>query len=182
METFAHPRKFVRNPGYRDDRAQVTAALDLNAIDAPIRGIISAFNVLPYCYTLQCCYGHFLHATQCDPHNMEPVPACDVGPVEYRIAYLALCIEDSTPGLRLRTLLEGVPAIDNKYVQFGSPGWFWEQRLNSYALQVEPERFRDRDVATIEHREALRVQDVRDLFFERLKEVVETSSGEFGAA
>jgi hypothetical protein len=182
METWAQPRKLVDNPGYRDDREQVLAALDLNAVDSPIRGVITAFSKLPYCHTLQCCYGHFVHAAQKDPYNIERLPLRDIGSVEYRIAYIALCIEDSPPGLHLRSLLEGITEIDTQYVQFGSPEWFWNQHLNSYSLQVEPELWMDRDVAVIEYQEALRVQEVRDLFFERLSEAVETSSLKFGVA
>ncbi len=172
METFAPAQPFVHNPGYRDDSQQVKAALDLNAVDAPIRVIITAYNKLHYCCTLQCCYGHFLHAMQSEPHNLERLPAHNVGPVHYRIAYLALCLEDSAPGLRLRSLLERVPEIGAGYIQFGSPKWFWDQCPNSYVLQVEPERFCDRDAVTIEYQEALRVQNVRDQFFKRLQEVV----------
>ena len=171
METFAPARPFVPNPGYKDNCRQVKAALDLNAVDVPIRAIITAFNKLRYCYTLQCCYGHFLHARQSDPHNTERLPAYDVGLVHYRIAYLALCLEDSASGIRLRSLLEQVPEIGAGYIQFGSPMWFWKQSPNSYALQVEPERFCERDAATIEYQEALHVQNVRDRFFERLEEI-----------
>lgn len=171
METFAPARPFVHNPKYKDDCEQVKAALDLLAVDAPIRAIITAFNKLHYCYTLQCCYGHFLHARQSDPHNTERLPAYDVGLVHYRIAYLALCLENSASGIRLRSLLEQVPEIGAGYIQFGSPLWFWKQSPNSYALQVEPERFCERDAATIGYQEALHVQNVRDRFFERLEEI-----------
>ncbi len=111
METFAPAQPFVHNRKYRDDCQRVKATLDLLAVDAPIRAIITAFNKLHYCHTLQCCYGHFLHARQSDPHNLERLPACDVGLVHYRIAYLALCLEDSASGIRLRSRLERVPEI-----------------------------------------------------------------------
>jgi hypothetical protein len=182
METFAKARQFVDNPGYKRDREGVIAALNMDAIDAPIRGIISALAVLPECYTLQCCYGHFVHGAQQDHHNLEAVPFRDVGQVLYRIAYLALCIENSTNGWRLRSLLEEVPAIDPEYVQFGSPEWFWNSHLNSFALQVEPSRFMYEDVAVIAHGEALHVQEIRMRFFERLKQIVEVVRGEPGAA
>jgi hypothetical protein len=125
---------------------------------------------------LQSCFGHFVHALQTDPRNLQRLPAREVSQVEYRIAYLALCIEDSAPGHRLRTLLEGVPLVAPGYIQFGSPQWFWERQVNSYALQVEPDMLKDKDVATIGYQEALRVQDVRDLFFQRITEVVQASS------
>jgi hypothetical protein len=171
METFAQPRELGHNPRFGRDREQATTTLTLDIIDAPIRDVVSAFNALPHCYTLQSCYGHFLHAAQRDPRSLLTLPASDIGAVEYRIAYLALCIEESEAGERLRSLLQRVAEIDPAYVQFGSPGWFWGQQLNSYALQVEPERFKDRDVAIIEYGEALHVQEVRGRFFERLREV-----------
>ena len=182
METFSPPSPFVDNPTYRGDRERTLAALDLGAVDLPIRSIVSAFMRLPHCFTLQCCFGHFLHAAQREPHNTERLPAQGVGQVEYRIAYLALCIEDSVPGRHFRALLEGVPLVAAEYIQFGSPDWFWERQLNSYALQVEPERLKDKDVVTIGYQEALRVQAVRDLFFQRIAEIVQASIDELGAA
>jgi hypothetical protein len=41
---------------------------------------------------------------------------------------------------------------------------------------VEPERFRDRDQAEIEHREALHIERVRDSFFGALRDVVTRES------
>jgi hypothetical protein len=184
METFAPPKEFVPNPGFTRARAQMTAAVPLDDIDAPLRDIVSAFNALPHCYTLQCCWGHFLHGAERDSHNLLPLPTIGTGPVEYRIAYLALCLEESEAGRRLRSLLEQVPEIDPEYIQFGSPDWFWDRWINSYALQVEPERLKDRDVALIEHDEALRVQEVRGRFFKRLWGITGTEADrrESGAA
>lgn len=172
METFAPARPFVRHPTYQEDRERLLSCLDLESIDAPIRGLIEAFRGLPHCFTLQSCYGHFLHAAQTDPHSVERLPAHGAGPVRYRIAYLALCIEDSAPGRRLRVLLATVPRIAADLVQFGSPGWFWQRQPNVYALQVEPERLKDRDAITVGYREALRIEEVRDRFFDRIAQVV----------
>ena len=173
METFAQPKDLVHNPRFRCNREHVSATLTLDVIDTPIRDVIWAFNALPHCYTLQSCYGHFLHAAQRDPRSLLTLtlPVSDIGTVEYRIAYIALCVEESEAGLQLVACLRQVTEIDAAYVQFGSPEWFWEQHLNSYALQVEPERFKDRDVAMLEYGEALHVQGVRGRFFERLREV-----------
>lgn len=177
METFAQPREFVVNPRYERERELALSNLDLKRIDAPIREIIAGLAKLPYCFTLQSCYGHFVHAAQPDRHNLAPLPAHDVGPIEYRIAYLALCIENSAGGKQLRTALSQIPEIDPEYVQFGSPGWFWRQHLNSYALQVEPARFAHQDVVIVEHQEALHIQEVRDRFYARLAELVEVEAG-----
>ena len=182
METFAQPKELVRNPRFGRDRAQVAATLSLKVIDAPIRDVISALNALPHCYTLQSCYGHFLYSAQRNPRSLQTLPANDIGIVEYRIAYIALCLEESEAGLRLRSLLSKVPKTDPGYIQFGSPDWFWERHRNAYALQVEPERFKDRDKAIIEYSEALHVQEVRGRFFDRLMKVARTSQSEIEPA
>ncbi|MFC1530808.1 hypothetical protein ACFL5T_00975 [Gemmatimonadota bacterium] len=168
MKTFARPRQLVDNPQYERDRELMLASLGLETIDEPMRELVAGFAKLPYCFTLQSCYGHFVHALQPQPDNLNPLPAHDVGPIKYRVAYLALCLENSIEGRRLRSALGHIPAIDPEYVQFGSPEWFWNRHLNSYALQVEPTRFLDRDVVMIEYNEALRVEQVRHLFFAQL--------------
>ena len=177
METFEEQREFRKYAGYARDRERVMSTFDPQTIDAPILDIILGLAKLPQCFTLQSCFGHFVHARQADPGNLVTLPAEDVGPVRYRIAYLALCIEQSAMGVRIRGALEEIPTIDTDYVQFGSPGWFWERYPNSYALQVEPERYKDKDEAVIGHSEAIHVQRVRDEFFGRLRELVGAAQG-----
>ncbi len=172
MQTFAKPRCFVDNPRYERDREHVLASLVLDDIDAPIRAIVAGFARLPQCFTLQSCYGHFVHAAQPEATNLAALPARDIGPVTYRIAYVAWCLEDSPAGGRLRAALEEIPAIDPEYVHFGSPEYFWRHHANSYALQVQPLRFMGRDVAIVEHREAVHLQRMRNRFFARLAELV----------
>jgi hypothetical protein len=181
METFAQPRQFVEHPHYARDRQAALAGLDLDNIDAPIRHVVAGFARLPHCFTLQSCYGHFVHAAQPQLDNLEPLPAHDIGTVRYRIAYMAFCLENSERGKRLHAALGGIPAIDPEYVQFGSPEWFWHRHLNSWALQVEPARFATRDEAIIDHPEALHVQRVRDRLFARLGELVQVLQRELGA-
>ena len=181
METFAKAREFVDNPRYEIERNRVTRTLSLESIDAPIRTIVASFAELTYCFTLQSCFGHFIHADQPEPDNLEPLPEHDVGNVTYRIAYFALCLRDSAQGRLLLSNLAEFPSIDPEYVQFGSPEWFWQRHLSSYALQVEPARFANQDEAIIEHQEALHVQQVRGRFFARLTELVQTLQHELGA-
>ncbi len=173
METFEQPRQLVDNPHFRRDRQFALANLARARIDDPIRGIVAGFEGLPCCFTLQSCYGHFVHAEQSSPENLKPLPAHDIGAVRYRIAYIAFCIENSRSGRRLLAALEMVPSIDPDFVQFGSPGWFWDRYLNSYALQVEPSRFQHRDEANVEYCEALHIQQVRDLFFAGLSRILD---------
>jgi hypothetical protein len=172
METFAPTRPLVADPQYSSDRQRVLASFDPGEIDPPIRELVAGLLRLPQCFTLQSCYGHFVHAEQPDRFNVEALPSRDVGQVTYRIAYLALCIENSRAGQSLLRALEGIPTLDPEYVQLGSPTWFWNRHRNSYALQVEPERFLDRDVAVLDHDEALRVEEVRGRFFTALHEIV----------
>jgi hypothetical protein len=172
VETFAPPRPLTANRGFAAERSRSLASLEPGTLDAPIRELILDFARLPHCFTLQSCFGHFVHAEQPDPTSLEPLPGHDVGPITYRIAYLALCIEDSQAGHRLLRALEVVPAIDPELVQLGSPTWFWDRHPNSYALQVEPQRHARRDVAVIPYREALTVEVVRDRFFASLGAVV----------
>jgi hypothetical protein len=85
--------------------------------------------------------------------------------VEYRIAYLALCIRDTLPGRGLLDELRGIASANPEYIQFGSADWFWERQVNSYAIQVEPRKHMFSDRCHIDHQEALRVERVRDQFF-----------------
>ena len=175
METFGPPREFVENPNFVRDRESMLGSIDLQRIDAPIRRIIKGFMRMPYCFTIQCCYGHFVCATQMQPDNLEPVPVSDVGPIKYRIAYIAICLENSKRGRRLRIALEDISMIDSECVQFGSPTWFWNRYPNSYVLQVEPFRFIDKDEVIIDHAVALHIQHVRDRFFMLLTELLRKS-------
>ena len=162
----------MHHPHYERDRLKVLSGLKPGDIDAPIRDIVAALKKLPQCFTLQSCYGHFMWSEQPDARNLAVLPLQYKGMVRYRIAYLALCIEQSARGRYLRDRLAKICEIDDEYVQFGSPTWFWKQYPNSYALQVEPRRFALLDEALLEHSEALHVQSVRELFFQRVREVL----------
>jgi hypothetical protein len=176
LETFAEPREFTEDAAYDERKVRTLEDLDPGSIDAPIRDLVLRLIRLPHCFTLQSCYGHFVYPGRTEPGNPKPLPREDVGRVRYRIAYMALCIQSGGPGRRLRAALGALVRMDPEYIQFGSPGWFWDRHPNSYALQVEPERFRDRDQAEIEHREALHIERVRDSFFGALRDVVTRES------
>ena len=173
METFTDAKPFVENPRYFQDRQDTLAALDSRAIDRPIADIIDDFSRLPYCFTLQSCYGHFLSTEGQDPHNLDPIPSHRTGWIKYRIAYLALCIDNSPHGKALFDALARIPENDPARIQFGSAEWFWKRHVNSYALQVEPSKFKARDEVNLEYEEALDVQRSRDLFFGRIRELLE---------
>lgn len=145
-------------------------------IDLPIVDLVNGFNKLPYCFTLQSCYGHFIHNEQKDSHNVAPLPVKDTfAKVEYRIAYIAFCIENSALGRGMYAALQKITAIDPKNIQFCCAEWFWNRQINSYALQVEPDRFKRNDTAILDYREALHIEKIRNEFFARLYELVENA-------
>ncbi len=173
METFTAPKVFCENPDFGLQREKQLKALETIEVDAPVADIISALNRLPHCFTLQSCYGHFLYPGQEDPHNLEPLPARGgAARVEYRIAYMAFCIDAGAPGRRLRDALGEIPTIDPEYIQFGSAEWFWERQVNSFALQVEPVRFKHQDKAVLGLEEAFRVEHIRNDFFDRIRDLL----------
>jgi hypothetical protein len=173
METYTQSRPLVSNPLYQEQRADSLHGLDFNTIDAPIADVIKGLAELPYCFTLQSCYGHFLGNEQSDPKNLDPVVNLDkASSVEYRIAYIALCIQNSESGIKLLQDLEDLTRIDPDYIQFGCAEWFWERQVNSYVLQVEPERYKMRDKVGVSFQEALHIERVRDRFFHELRKMV----------
>ena len=170
METLTEPKELAENPRYEDQRQRTLAGLSDDMIDAPIIDLIKAFNELPYCFTLQSCYGHFVYKGQDDPHNLEPLPVTNtIARVEYRIAYICLCVEKNELGKRLLDALNEVTAMDRENIQFCCAEWFWKRQINSYALQVEPERFKHKDSAILDYREALHIEKTRNAFFARLR-------------
>ena len=174
METFTNLKDFVDNPYFHDQRKKYLSKLDIESIDAPIVDLISGFAKLDYCFTLQSCYGHFLHNSQKNPSNIERLPASNsISNVEYKIAYIALCIENSKQGKFIFQHLRDIPSIDSEYVQFGCAEWFWARQVNSYALQVEPKRHMMKDRLSVDYLEALYIEKVRNIFFSQLGKLVE---------
>jgi len=174
LETFTEPRELVENPHYQDQRQKTLAGLSADMIDAPILYLINGFNKLSYCFTLQSCCGHFIYNAQKDSHNLEPLPVTDtIAKVEYRIAYICLCIENSYLGRGLLEALIEITAIDPENVQFCCAEWFWKRQVNSYALQVEPDRFKRKDRAILDYKEALYIEKIRNEFFVRLEDLLQ---------
>ena len=174
METFTDLKNLVDNPYFHSQRKKCLSNLDMETIDPPIVEIISGLEKLDYCFTLQSCYGHFLHNSQKNPYNIEPLPVSNrISNVEYKIAYIALCLENSKQGRFLFQQLRDIPSIDPEYIQFGCAEWFWERQVNSYALQVEPKRHKTKDRVSVDYREALHIEKVRNKFFTQLKKLVQ---------
>ena len=175
METFIEPRKLEKNPGFQKQKRRALAGLSDDMIDEPIVNIIKGLNNLPCCFTLQCCYGHFLYDGNWDPHNLDPLPESgQISRVEYRIAYVGYCIENNEEGRVLFEKSREIGSIDPDNIQFCSARWFWKRQVNSYALQVEPDRFKHKDRAILNFKEALYIEGVRNKFFNELEKLVLT--------
>jgi len=172
LETFTKPKRLLENQHYHNQRQKSLCRLTDDMIDAPIVKVINALNKISHCFSLQCCYGHFLYSGQNNPHNLHPLPMTDtISKVEYKIAYVAFCIENTLKGRSLLKTLQGIPVIDPENIQFCSASWFWERQVNSYVLQVEPSRFKDKDKAIFSYNEALNIEKTRNEFFTKLEEL-----------
>ncbi|MBN1626477.1 MAG: hypothetical protein JW944_08115 [Deltaproteobacteria bacterium] len=173
METYTDLKDLTENPDYGARRRDALEGLKGVEIDSPIIEHVNGLNSLPWCFTLQSCYGHFLYKGQDNPYNIEPLPITDsIDRVDYKIAYIALCIENSDAGRRLFEDLKTLTRIDPENVQFCCAEWFWERQVNSYALQVEPDRFKHEDRVELDYREALKIEKIRNEFFIRLKDLI----------
>ena len=174
METFIEPKDLEVNPQFNEQKRETLKGLKDSMIDEPIIDTVNGFNKLPYCFTMQSCFGHFVYNTQRDPNKIEPLPIADtIDTIEYRIAYIAFCIQNSELGKRLIKTLDEITSIDSEYIQFCSAGWFWKRQVNSYALQVEPERFKQKDSVILDYREALHIEKIRNEFFVKLQELLQ---------
>jgi hypothetical protein len=171
METFIPAKQFVVDSGFIRNRQNLIEDLSVAKIDPPISGVINLIKKIPYCFSIQSCYGHFIYAGK-DLLNTDPLPELPPAvKVDYRIAFMALAIEDSSQGRELYDELCLVPQMDGDYIQFGCAEWFWNLYKNSYILQVCPERFRTKDSASVSYPEALHIEKVRNLFVEKLEEL-----------
>ena len=170
METFITEKKLVNNPDFVKQKEKCLSGLTDDMIDRPILNLVNKLNRLSFCFTLQSCYGHFVYEGQNEPANLEPLPSIsDIEKVEYRIAYLALCLENSESGKTFLQELKGLEQIDPQNIQFGSAVWFWQRQINSYAIQVEPDRYKTRDSVIIDYQEALRIEKTRNEFYKHLR-------------
>lgn len=173
MKTFTKFRPMVVDPRYQDRRKQCLNELNIDELDSPICDLIDDLCEFSFCFTIQSCFGHFLYPCQENPNYIEPLPSTGkIQSVEYRIAYIALCFEDSRSGREFLHCLIQLPEIDPQYLQFGCAEWFWERNPNSYVLQVEPERHMLKDKCTVDFHEAIHIEKVRDKFYNSLTTLI----------
>ncbi|MFC1505259.1 hypothetical protein ACFL5W_01950 [Thermodesulfobacteriota bacterium] len=173
METFTEIKELVANRHFNAQKEKCLAGFADDLIDPPIVEIIQDLNKRSFCFTLQSCFGHFVYDGQRDPYNLTPLPITEhIDSVEYRIAYVAFCIENNADGERFLAALKDITAFDPENIQFGCAEWFWKRQVNSFALQVEPDRFKHQDKAMLDHEEALYIEKTRNQFFYQLKELL----------
>lgn len=173
METFVELKKLVQDPDYTDRKTKYLNSLDFSVLDKPIRKIIECFGKLESCFTLQSCFGHFVYGKENDIHNIKPLPNREIPEsIEYRIAYIALCVQNSEKGQEIIRTLKNIASKNPAYIQFGSAEWFWERSVNSVVIQVEPEYFKSLDKIVTNYHEAVKIQKARDMFFEEIESLV----------
>lgn len=184
METFVDARPFTDHPSFVDDRFQALRELDqmirTGGLDPPLIDLLGEFARISHCFTLQSCWGHFVHEKQPDVKNTASLAPyrTEIRKVNYRIAYLAVCIRDTDPGHRLCADLNHLVNLDPGYIQFGSADWFWNRIVNSYVVQVGPERSRKEDTIEIGIEEALYIENLRDCFFAELRRIAKIHRNE----
>jgi len=178
METYSQAKPMVEDRSYEARRNEAISLLkdELSAgnIDPPLIGLLQDISKMRHCYTLQSCYGHFVHDLRTDDKNTEPIGKFkgSISRVHYRIAYLAFCMQNSESGRRLHDDLKKVVEIDPGYVQFGSADWFWKRAPNSYVVQLPPERSKEVDSVWVDIDEALHMESLRERFFREIGTIV----------
>jgi hypothetical protein len=178
METFTAARPFSPHPGYSIDRNNALLDLEVEiqrgSIDAPLLPLIQECRLIPHCFTLQCCFGHFVYDGEPDRENLI-LPTSYRGTVEnvlFRLAYLTVCLQDNPGGREMYADLEALTSLNPDYIQFGSADWFWEQMINTYCIQLEPDWMKTQDSGMISQKEALLIEKLRPIFFNQLAAII----------
>lgn len=147
--------------------SELRQAVEEGTLDPPIVPLLEGFAMIPCCFTMQSCWGHFVHELQPETKNLDSLHGYTgkVGQVLYRIAYIALCIERSSCGFALQEGLSGIASKDPEFIQFGSSEFFWKMVPNSYVIQVAPEWGKEEDSLWLPMEEALVLEEKRNRFF-----------------
>jgi hypothetical protein len=166
----------LKNPGYDSKRRRALASLDPGSLDPPMVELVHGYNRLPHCYTLQSCHGHIIPSMKGGagpvkrlPVDQPPARAC------YQLAYLALVIENSPRGKGLLHSLGLAAPANHSFIQLGGADWFWHDQgqVNSYVVQVSPQRFKGFDRFEMERPEALQWKQAREDFLAGLEGVLQ---------
>lgn len=157
METYGPAKALVVDPEFASRKQEVLNKLNPRDLDPPMVGLVTGFNLLPHCYTLQCCHGHIIIPGPLPPGQWQRLPA-EEPPAKalFQIAYLALAVRNDPWGRSLRAALARLAEGNPAFLQMGSADWFWydQGQVNSYILQVCPRRCRERDRFEMQRPEA----------------------------
>ena len=179
METFTSPKPFKPHPEFATERAMALQRLEelirLAEPDPPLITLLLQFMQIPFCFTLQSCYGQFVYNQSPGDRNLAPVSSFPDGVqyLRYRLAYMVFCIEDKVQGHALYGDLESMTDIDPLYIQFGSADWFWDMTPNTYVIQLEPLEGASQDSVVMKRDEATHLERLRYHFFVRLGEIAQ---------
>ena len=148
--------------------------LSSGAIDTPFMPLVKSIREIPYCYTLQSCFGHFVLSDGTERYRIEDIrDSLDENTlIHFKIPYLAFCVENNESGRSFVDDLKAVQRIDPEYIQFGCAEWFWDYCVNSYVLQVEPERHANEDSCDVRLEEAVHLESMRDRFYNAVDRLV----------
>ena len=115
MQTFTAEKPLVENPDFEQQRAeahhQLRELIQAEGIDPPLVPLLSRFMAVPYCFTIQSCYGHFIHEQEQDIKNTARLGpyAGSVTHVEYRLAYMAFVVENDGADKAFSAIFAGCP-------------------------------------------------------------------------
>ncbi len=179
MQTYCPEKPMVANAEFGVHKAAALDSLRKARIDEPIQELVHDLANLDFCFTLQSCWGHFVSSSLPDPQAIRTLRADSLeNRYHYKIAYLALCLDNRPRGREFLVRLREIPAaVDPKYVQFGCADWFWKQQVNSYVLQVQPLDNAHVDSMDVNGELALELQGARDVFFRRVREAADEFQG-----
>jgi hypothetical protein len=68
--------------------------------------------------------------------------------------------------------LQALATQEPGYIQFGSADWFWNRRVNTYCIQLEPERMKELDSGMVSLSEARTLEEIRTVFFDSLAGII----------
>lgn len=178
MQTFCPERPLAPNLRFMAQKRRARGAVRYDDIDAPIRDTVYALFGLAWCFPMQSCWGHFVSPRRPGQRDVSPLdPAYLERRYHYHIAYVTLCLDDSVAGREGLAALRAMPrAVDPACVQFGCAAWFWGRQVNSYVLQVQPERETGQDALDVSGAEALRLQAAREGLWARLRTMAEAGA------
>jgi hypothetical protein len=183
VQAFTEPRIPEPNQDFARQREEALVRLDLEGLDCPLRDLVSRLAEMPCCFPVESCCGHYAILDGGRRRVFDSLPPLNgsTTSVLYRVAHVALCLDDSPSGRDLLRELRAVPAIAPERVQFGCVDHLWERQINTFVLQVVPWPHRFVDDVLLLPAEATEVEEARRWFFNRLDDLVRDLRERLGA-